>query len=159
LNSKKGQISTELLVLIGLILALMLPVLLYAYGRANVTQDDIAVQKAEFAAQRLARLADSVGYLGGGAAIVDEIEIPPGFRSLYVNGERDIVVGLSTASGNKQIVKSSDFNLTSSGLDKITQAGTYFIEVRSASDYARKTNSVQICFGSCPNTKPQQEIT
>ena len=128
----RGQMSVEILILVGMALFLLLPVLLYAYGRANVSGEDLSVQKAEFAAHRLASLADSVGYLGGAAAVIDEIEIPPYVNSLSVNG-RDIVIDMDSGSGKKQIVAGSTFNLTSTGFERIVKSGTYFIEVRALS--------------------------
>jgi type II secretory pathway pseudopilin PulG len=127
----RGQISTEIVVLIGLLLLLLIPLLLYAYGRANVATEDIAVQKAEFAASRLSSLADSVGYLGGAAAIVEEVEIPSNVRSVRIDAAdpHDIVFDIDSTEGTKQIVKSSAFNLTSSGFGNITKAGTYFIKI------------------------------
>ena len=131
-NCARGQMSTEILILVGMALFLLLPVLLYAYGRANVSGEDLSTQKAEFAAHRLASLADSVGYLGGASAVIDEIEIPPYVNSVGVNG-RDIVIGMDSASGKKQIVAGSAFNLSSTGFERITKSGTYFIEVRALS--------------------------
>jgi hypothetical protein len=124
----RGQVSTEVLILVGIALFLLIPVILYAYGRVNASGDDLAVQKAEFAAHRLASLADSVGYLGGAAAVVDEIEIPPYVESVGVNG-RDVVIKLGATSGDKDIVASTAFELEAVGLDKVKRAGTYFIEV------------------------------
>jgi hypothetical protein len=114
-------------------LALMLPLLLFAYSKVNTTKDDLAVQKAEFAATRLASLANSVGYLGGNASIIEEIEMPQNIRSVKINGNRDIVIELGSAGGVKQIVKTPDFNLTGIGIDTITAPGTYYIEVRADS--------------------------
>jgi len=131
-NGARGQMSTEILVLVGMALFLLMPVLLYAYGRANVSGEDLSVQKAEFAAHRLASLADSVGYLGGDSAVIDEIEIPPYVRGIGVDG-RDIVIEMDSAGGKKQIVSGSAFNLTSTGFGRITKTGTYFIEVRALS--------------------------
>ena len=128
----RGQMSTEILILIGMALFLLMPVLLYAYGRANVSGEDLSVQKAEFAAHRLASLADSVGYLGGGAKVIDEIEIPPYVKSVGVSG-RDIVIGMDSAGGKKQIVAGSSFVLSETGFERITKSGTYFIEVRALS--------------------------
>ena len=128
----RGQMSVEVLVLVGMALFLLLPVLLYAYGRANISGEDLSVQKAEFAAHRLASLADSVGYLGGAAAVIDEIEIPPYVKSVSVDG-RDIIIEMDSSGGKKQIVAGSAFKLESGGFDRITKSGTYFIEVRALS--------------------------
>ncbi|MCX6769681.1 MAG: hypothetical protein NT051_03300 [Candidatus Micrarchaeota archaeon] len=127
----RGQISTEILVVVGIMLTLLLPLILYSYGKVNVAKEDLAVQKAEFAAQRIASISDSVGYLGGAAAIIEEIEIPPGFRNLTINGH-DIVIELQTSSGRKQIVKSTAFGLKGeNSLANITSPGNYFIEARA----------------------------
>lgn len=142
----KGQVSMEILVLVGLMLMLLLPLLIYSYGRANVVREDLGVQKAEFAVQRLASLADSVGYIGGNASIIEEIEVPPQARSLKaVNG--DIVMELYSNGRWVQIAKSSAFTLhesPASGLGKITSGGTYFIEVRADSDVSSGSQSVTL---------------
>ena len=139
----RGQMSTEILILVGMALFLLLPVLLYAYGRANVSGEDLSTQKAEFAAHRLASLADSVGYLGGGAKVIDEIEIPPYVKSVRVQG-RDIVIEMDSAGGRKQIVAGSSFMLNQTGLGNITKSGTYFIEVSALSAVRANPNADQV---------------
>lgn len=136
MKPRLGQISTEMLMIIGLMLLLLVPLLFYAYNRTNIAKEDISVQKAEFAAERLARLSDSIGYMGGASAIVDEIEIPPNVRSVSIQGAgtlgrgHDIVFDMDSSTGTKQIVKSSSFVITSSGLEKITRSGgTYWVEI------------------------------
>lgn len=133
----RGQLSTEILILVGLVLVLLVPLLLYAYTKASSSNEDLAVQKAEFAVQRLASLSDSVGYLGGEAAIIDEIEVPSYIKSLYISSNgRDIVMEMDSSAGTKQIVQSTNFDLTSFGLDRIKKAGTYFIEARALSNFS-----------------------
>jgi hypothetical protein len=124
----RGQVSTELLVIVGFMLLFLIPLLIYAYGKANSAADDIAAQKAEAAAHRLASLSDSIGYLGGEAAIVEEIAMPPNMRGITLNGH-DIVILVDSSSGPRQIVKTSAFSLASRGLENITGAGTYFFQV------------------------------
>ncbi len=140
---KRGQISTEVLIIIGILLLLLIPLLLYAYSKAGIASEDLAVQKAEFAAQRLASLSDSVGYLGGAAAVIDEIEIPPYVKSVKVNGY-DIVIEMDSTAGKKEIVKSSEFLIKEIGFENITKAGTYFIEVKALSNYTQGAEQVQM---------------
>ena len=135
---QKGQVSTEILMLVGLLLLLLLPLLMYAYGRAGVTGEDMAVQRAEFVVQRLASSVDSAGYLGGAAGVVEEIEIPANFKNLTVSG-RDIVITIDSSAGKKQIVKSTAFKIRSLGLANITKPGTYFIEITALSDFTNAT--------------------
>jgi len=141
----KGQVSTEMLVIVGLMLLLLTPLLIYAYGRSNVAQEDLAVQKAEFAVQRLASAADSVGYLGGAAAVVEEIEIPPYVKSVYLsNNGHDIVFDMEVSGGKKQIVKSSAFVIDGPGFSRVGKEGTYFFEVKALSDYSNSSGAAQV---------------
>jgi len=136
MSSKRGQLSTELLIIIGLMLLLLVPLLYYAYNRANIAKEDIGIQKAEFAAERLARLADSVGYLGGASMIIDEIEIPPGVKSVSISGNKhDIVFEMDTSTGTKQIVKSSAFSIRDAGVGTIKREGSYQVKIQALSDF------------------------
>lgn len=136
MKSAHGQASTEVLLLIGLMLALLVPLIIYAYGRAGVAQDSFATQKAEFAAQRLAGLADSVGYLGGNASIVDQVDVPSGVKSVELKGNgHDIVFRMNSPAGEKDIVKSSAFNITSKNIGMLSSGGTYFVRVRALSSF------------------------
>lgn len=142
-SSPRGQVSTEILILIGMMLLLLLPLLAYAFNRAGVAREDLSVQKAEFAAHRLSQLADSVGYIGGASAIVDEIEIPPNVRGLSVSG-RDIIFEIQSSSGRQQIVKPSSFTISGLGLDKVKKEGTYWFEVSALEMDDQTGKQVQI---------------
>lgn len=138
---KRGQVSTEILIMVGMMLLLLLPLLFYAYGRANVAGEDIATQKAEFAAQRLATAADSVGYLGGAAALVEEIELPGNVLNVSVSGH-DVIFELAASAGRRQIVKASAFSINATGFERLTRTGTYFVEIGALSNYTDTTNQV-----------------
>ena len=138
-----GQLSTEIILLIAVMLLLLVPLMVYAYSRANIANEDLSVQKAEFAAKRIATLADSVGYLGGEAAIIDEIEVPSFVQSITIN-QHDIIFNMSSTAGVKQIVQTSSFALNSSGFDRIRKAGTYFIEIKALSNYNAMPGEPQV---------------
>ncbi len=132
----RGQVSTEILLLIGLMLVLLIPLIMYSFGRAGATKEDFAVQRAEFSAQRLARLADSVGYLGGAAAVVDQIDVPPYVKSVRIGGNgHDIIFEMDSTSGKRQIVQSTPFQINSQGFERINREGSYFVEVRALSNF------------------------
>ena len=143
MERKRGQISTEILVLLGLMLALLIPLLIYSYSRAGVAREDLSVQKADFAINRLSALTNSVGYLGGAAAIIEEIEAPQHIKKVYVKSH-DIVMEVYSSGGVKQMVASTDFELESSGLDRITAGGTYFIEAAATTDFYSGKQTVKL---------------
>lgn len=132
---ERGQASTEILVMMGMMMLLLLPLLFYAYGRANAAGEDISVQKAELAAQRLSSAADSVGYLGGAAALIEEIELPSNVQNVSVAG-RDVVFEIASSAGRKQIVKSSAFAIKATGLERMRRAGAYLVEIGAVSNYS-----------------------
>ena len=140
---RKGQVSIEILMLIGLMLALLIPLIMYSLGRANAAQEDFATQRAEFAAQRLARLADSVGYLGGAAAVVDQIDGPPYGKSISIGGKgHDIIFEMDSTAGKKQIVQTTSFQIHAVGFDRIKKEGSYFVEVRTLSNFTSGADQV-----------------
>jgi hypothetical protein len=130
----KGQISSEILILIGMLLVFLVPLLLYGYGKINQAGDDLSIQQAEFSAQRLASLSDSVGYLGGNAAIIDEIQIPSDTENISIQNNRDVVITVDSPAGPEQIVQASYFNLTSPNMNSIVRPGNYFIDVQAISN-------------------------
>ena len=135
MKHSRGQVSTELLIIIGLLLLLLVPLLFYAYNRTNIAKEDIGVQKAEFAAQRMARLADAIGYMGGESRIVDEIQIPPHVTSISVRGNgHDIVFTMDSTTGTKEIVKSSAFKILLVGFDRGIREGNYWVDIQALSE-------------------------
>lgn len=135
MQRKRGQVSTELLIIIGILLLLLVPLLYYGYSRAGIAREDIGVQKADFAAERMARLADSVGYLGGASEIVDEVQMPQYLDNVTIgpNGH-DIVISMETASGLKQVVRSSAFNITAVNFGRLAGEGDYWLDFKALSD-------------------------
>ena len=139
MGMKRGQVSTELLIIIGILLLLLVPLLFYSYNRANVAKEDIGIQKAEFAAQRLARLSDSIGYMGGASEIVDEIQLPPYVKSISVDPltGHDIIINMDSTTGTKEIVASSAFKINAdSFIGQKFQEGDYWVDIKAISDPA-----------------------
>ena len=60
----KGQLSIELIVIIGLVLVIFIPLLVMVYYKSNEANEEIALHQAELSVFRLAYLANSVGSLG-----------------------------------------------------------------------------------------------
>ena len=57
----KGQVSTELLVVVALVLLIFIPLLVLVYTKANEANQQIASYQAELSVSRIASLANSVG--------------------------------------------------------------------------------------------------
>lgn len=100
----KGQVSTELMVIIGIILVIFIPLLVTIYMKADETQNEMASYQAEVVVFRLAYLASSVGSLGTDTVVYTDLYIPKGTKSLEIknvgNGA-EILLKVSTPQGDK----------------------------------------------------------
>jgi len=100
----KGQVSTELMVIIGVILVIFIPLLVTIYMKADETQNEMASYQAEVVVFRLAYLANSVGSLGTDTAVYTDIYIPKGTESLSIKNVgkgAEIQLKVNTPQGEK----------------------------------------------------------
>ena len=73
----KGQVSTELLIIVGLVLLIFIPLITLVYLKANEANAQIAAYQAELSVSRIASLANSVGSLGTDTSVTTDVFIPP----------------------------------------------------------------------------------
>jgi hypothetical protein len=100
----RGQVSTELLVIVALVLLLFIPLLVLVYFKANDANQQIATYQAELAVSRVASLANSVGSLGTNTSVVTDVYIPANavyLRTVVSGRAGEIVLRLRTAEGEK----------------------------------------------------------
>lgn len=81
----KGQVSTELLVIVALVLLIFIPLLVLVYFKANDANQQIAAYQAELSVSRIASLANSVGSLGTNTSVVTDVYVPPNTIALNVS--------------------------------------------------------------------------
>ncbi len=105
---KKGQVSTELLVVVGLVLLVFIPLLVMVYFKANEVSEQVATYQADLLVFRLAYLANSVGSLGTDTTIYTDLFIPQNTISLKTysfESGGEIVLKIQTAEGESEIVE------------------------------------------------------
>jgi uncharacterized protein (UPF0333 family) len=105
---KKGQVSTELLVVVGLVLLVFIPLLVMVYFKANEVSEQISTYQAELLVFRLAYLANSVGSLGTDTTVYTDLYIPQNIIYLKTDSFEsggEIVLKLQTAEGESEIVE------------------------------------------------------
>ncbi len=108
MKCKRGQVSTELLVIVGLVLLVFIPLLVLVYFKATETNEQIAALQAEMVVFRLAHLSNSVGSLGTNSTIYTDVYIPQNLINLSIStvgrgGE--ISLKLLTTEGETEIVE------------------------------------------------------
>lgn len=125
----KGQVSVELLIIVGFIALVMIPVLFSVYIRSGEYQQRIYASQVNIAAGRLAQAVDSVGFLGGNAKLVLEVQIPQGVNA-SASG-KEIVFSFDDNGQRNDISKVTRFDMLESNFGRLASPGTYFVEVKA----------------------------
>ncbi len=127
---KKGQISMELVVLLGFVLIFFIPLLLISQGKVRELNQELVTLQAQTAASRIASTVNSIGYMGTGSSMILDIYLPAVAKvSFTEHGE--IVVFVPSLMGDNEIVGFSAFNLDS----LIIESGGYYrFEILSLGD-------------------------
>jgi len=122
----KGQISTELLIIIALVLLVFIPLLVLVYFKANDANQQISSYQAELSVSRIASLANSVGSLGTNTSVTTDVFVPPEtvkFSCQPTGGGGEIVLQINTPEGPTDIVEIVKYPINSVTLADETIAG------------------------------------
>lgn len=143
----KGQVSTELLVIIALVLLIFIPLLVLVYMKANDANQQIASYQAELAVSRIASLANSVGSLGTNTSVITDVYVPPNTVSLNTTAAgsgSEISLTLDTPQGNSEVVGIIQYPMVSyAPLADATSSGAW-IKVNISSQYNSGTAMINI---------------
>jgi len=123
----RGQVSTELLVIVALVLLVFIPLLVLVYFKANEANQQIASYQAELAVFRVASLANSVGSLGTNTSVYTDVFIPPNTEELRTVTMPDgtgseIVLRIKGTEGPTEIVEIVKYPATSNPNPLATEA-------------------------------------
>jgi uncharacterized protein (UPF0333 family) len=102
----KGQVSTELLIIVALVLLIFIPLLVLVYLKANEANQQVASYQAELAVSRIASLANSVGSLGTNTTVTTDVFVPPNtvnFTTIKSGRGGEIVLTLNTPQGVSEV--------------------------------------------------------
>lgn len=143
----KGQVSTELLVIVALVLLIFIPLLVLVYVKASEANQQIASYQAELAVTRVASLANSVGSLGTDTSVVTDIYIPPNTVSLDTmqsgrGGE--IVLTIETPEGPKDSAEIIKYPIDNPGNIAEPSAAGGWMKLRISSSYIGNEAHVKI---------------
>lgn len=127
----KGQVSNELLIVVGFILLLFIPLMFVMYLKLADANADLSVLQAHFSVARIAYLVNAIGYMGEGSAIITEVYVPDNIREVSIGGNEVVfITGLS--SGDSTVVKPTSFIIE--GEKMITSPGRYRLEIKNIGD-------------------------
>jgi hypothetical protein len=106
----KGQVSNELLVVVGFILLLLIPLLYMMYFRMDTIRADLSVLQVHFSVARLAFLVNAIGYMGDGSAMIAELYIPDNVDSVVLEGN-EVVFSLREHGVENDVVGPTAFSM------------------------------------------------
>ncbi len=95
---KRGQISTEYLIVVGFVVFLVLGILGVAFFYTSITNDQIKVSQVSNFANKIISSAESVFYAGEPSKLTLTGYLPIGIKSFEIL-PNEIVVSISTSSG------------------------------------------------------------
>jgi len=143
----KGQVSTELLVIVALVLLIFIPLLVLVYLKTSEANQQIASYQAELTVTRLASLANSVGSIGTNTSVVTDVYIPANTKYLETRQSGmggEIVLRLSTPQGEQEPSDILKFPLSNPG--KVVNATSTggCMKIRITSEYIGNQAHVRI---------------
>jgi hypothetical protein len=132
----KGQVSTELLIIVGFVLLIFIPLLVLVYMKANDANEQIGSYQAELAVSRLGSLANSVGSLGTSSQVITDVYIPPSTISLTTNDAGrggEIALKIETPQGQTEVVEVVKYPIDNPGtlVNKMSAGGWVKIKISS----------------------------
>jgi hypothetical protein len=143
----KGQVSTELLVIVGLILLIFIPLLVLVYVKANDANQQIASYQAELTVTRIASLANSVGSLGTETSVVTDVYLPPNMVELRTEASGrggEIIMVVKTSDGESPIPDVIKYPLANPGQIVDSGAAGGRIKIEISSEYVGDEAKIRI---------------
>ncbi len=130
-RKSRGQVSVELLIVLGVVMILVLPSLLSVYFRINRANEQLSVNQADMAGTRIANTISLVG-AASGSSLISQVIMPSNVKNISI-ADNEVVITLQTQNGLTSIVKNTPYNASvpQSVLDRMLQPGTYMLEIRS----------------------------
>jgi len=107
----RGQVSNELLVVVGFILLILIPLLYIMFFKMDAIRADLSMLQVHFSVARIAFLVNAVGYMGDGSAVITEIYIPETVEFVTIGGgtEHEVVFIMLSQGQTNEIVQPTAF--------------------------------------------------
>jgi uncharacterized protein (UPF0333 family) len=130
----KAQASVEYLVIIGLALAILMPIILYSNQNLISYKEDVKLSSAKSAVNKLAESANWVYSQGPPARLTVNICIPDGVEEISLNSI--LMFKVRTSAGVSDVYHETVPTLNGS---IPTNSGCYFISLVAYNDYVKIT--------------------
>ena len=136
----RGQVSNELLVVVGFILIILIPLLYIMFFEMEALQTELFMLQVHFSVARIAFLINAIGYMGDGSAMITEIYVPPAVDDVSIgrNNDHEVVFTLLFQEEKNEIVQPTIFPIeigtgtnAPSFTDTAKGGGRYRVEMKN----------------------------
>lgn len=127
----KGQVATEYVLIIGAMVALLLPLLIISVDKSASLTHDVQQEIIFTLGNQIVDKAETIYYLGEPSRTQMKIRIPQNVQSINLTN-KELVFFISGVQGTTEIVIPSSINL--SGSIPTTQ-GMHFITIENKGTY------------------------
>ncbi len=107
----KAQAALEYMMIVGMVLLILVPIVLYAYQQNEIS---IRTSQARLAASQISSAADSLHAQGPGAKTFIDVFLPSGYGSQSYASGNTIDLKIQTPAGMNDIIEITKANLTGS---------------------------------------------
>jgi len=122
---KKGQVSLEFAVIIGLIITILIPALVFLTYSSYENKLDYASAQSTVVVSRLANEINMIGLSGPGSAMYVDVRIPQYVEYLNITG-REVTIRLMTYAGYSDVFRITRYNLVCSGTERVMPGDVRF---------------------------------
>lgn len=126
---KRGQASTEYLIIIGFVALVLIPLLVIFYKQGSATKDQINTSEIDQIAKKIIDAVDSVYYLGEPSKTTLRVYMPENVEEISFNG-RELRFRVNTANGITDITSVAVTSMMGS-VDSSQGIKSIIIEARS----------------------------
>ncbi|MEW6329603.1 MAG: hypothetical protein AB1468_05840 [Candidatus Micrarchaeota archaeon] len=109
---RKAQVGIEVVVVVGLILAVFIPIIFKLYNDLSSSSDTLNLLQARETAKKIANVADIVASAGYPSKVTITLYVPQNVESITLNANREIVFTMRTSSGRTEIVEMGGASLS-----------------------------------------------
>src|SRR3989338_4478909 len=113
---KKGQISTEYLIIMGFVTFLIISVLGVAFIYVSQIKDNLKVNQVNNFANKIVNSAETVYFAGEPSKITILLYLPQGVKSIATTSSNELTIEILTDSGTNVISYTSSVPITASGI-------------------------------------------
>lgn len=158
---KRGQVATEYLILVGIVLLIMIPAFIF-YSLSTTESQQISRQtQAEQTTKKLVDTAENVYFLGEGTTTTVKARVPGGVKEIRIEQE-EFIMGLTGPQGQPyDVAKLASVPIsygvypgTNNPVPFPTDEGTYNFIIVSMGGHVCITLDEGICPGTPPNPPP-----